>query len=151
MTDHLTIPPGANELSAAEKVEIRTEADEIKRLRGIVALYRSITPRNIGALHDVAWSVLKGPKHDQLRRRTSIADLRTFFDELIPALAAAIVNNKEAAPDLLAALVNLTNNVAGCIGIAETELRAILSNTNVAVLQQAIRQANAAIANAEGR
>lgn len=56
-----------------------------------------------------------------------------------------------AAPDLLAALKSLRNEVVGQLGIAREQIRAAISTTNLRCLERRAEEAESAIARAEGR
>ena len=64
----------------------------------------------------------------------------------------AIANARliSAAPDLLAALDNLTGEVRACWGMDEMELRSLIGNTNYNIVQIRLTEALAAIAKATG-
>lgn len=55
-----------------------------------------------------------------------------------------------AAPELLAALKSLRNEIVGQLGIAREEIREAISTTNLRCIENRIEQAEAIIAQAEG-
>jgi hypothetical protein len=103
------------------------------------------------------WAVRITGESEKLNYQLGIeAVVETEFDTICGLLCepddeAANARLIASAPELLAALDKLAKEIIGCLGIAEPEMRACLSNTNVNILRLRVEEAFAAIAKAKGK